>query len=255
MKVVLLAGGFGTRISEESYLKPKPMIEVGERPMLWHIMKMYSTYGFNEFIICLGYKAYAIKEYFSDYFLRASDVTFDLDKNEMTVLDNYAEPWKVTLIDTGLHTMTGGRVKRIQKYVGDEPFMLTYGDGVADVNIPELLNFHESHKKIATITAVQPEGRFGVLGLEKDSITSFHEKSKQDTGWINAGFMVMNPEVFNYIEGDSTIIERYPFETLSSEGQLMAYKHNGFWQCMDTQRDKQLLEDLWIKNEAPWKIW
>ena len=255
MKLVLLAGGLGTRISEESHLKPKPMIEIGEQPILWHIMKTYSTYGFNEFIVCLGYKSYVIKEYFSDYFLHSSNVSFDLTKNEMTVLDNYAEPWKVTLIDTGLHTMTGGRVKRIQKYIGDEPFMLTYGDGVADIDVPKLIEFHKSHNKIATITAVQPEGRFGVLDINDGMITSFHEKSKQDTGWINAGFMVLNPEVFNYIEGDSTILERYPFETLAAEGQLMAYKHKGFWQCMDTQRDKQLLEGLWTENQAPWEIW
>lgn len=255
MKVVILAGGFGTRISEESHLKPKPMIEIGEKPILWHIMKSYSYYGYNDFVICLGYKAHSIKEFFADYFLYTSDVTFDLAKNEMTVHDNYAEPWKVTLVDTGLYTMTGGRVKRVQKYIDDETFMLTYGDGVSDIDINALVEFHKSHGKIATMTAVQPEGRFGVLDIQSNYINAFREKSKADSGWINAGFMVLQPEIFNYIEGDNTVFERSPLETVASEGELMAYKHEGFWQCMDTQRDKALLEELWRKNKAPWRKW
>lgn len=255
MKVVILAGGFGTRISEESHLKPKPMIEIGEQPILWHIMKQYSHYGYNEFVICLGYKAYAIKEYFADYFLHTSDVTFDLAKNKMTVHDNYSEPWKVTLIDTGLNTMTGGRVKRIQPYVDNEPFMLTYGDGVCDVNIAKLVEYHQTHGKIATMTAVQPEGRFGVLDIDNNQINAFREKNKDDMGFINAGFMVLQPEIFHYIKDDSTILEREPLETVASQGQLMAYKHYGFWQCMDTMRDKEKLEKLWLSKEAPWKVW
>ena len=255
MKVVLLAGGFGTRISEESHLRPKPMIEIGEQPILWHIMKQYSAYGFHDFVICLGYKAYMIKEYFAEYFLHTSDVTFDLANNSMTVHNNYSEPWKVTLIDTGLNTMTGGRVKRVQPYIGNEPFLLTYGDGVSDVNINELVKFHQSHGKIATMTAIQPDGKFGVLDIENDQILAFREKSKSDTGWINGGFMVLQPEIFSYIEGDSTVLEKQPLETISMQGQLMSYKHEGFWQCMDTQRDKQLLEKLWASNTAPWKVW
>jgi glucose-1-phosphate cytidylyltransferase len=256
MKVVLLAGGFGTRISEESHLRPKPMIEIGEKPILWHIMKIYSHYGFNEFIICLGYKAYAIKEFFADYYLHTSDVTFDLSKNEMTVHNNYSEPWKVTLVDTGLNTMTGGRIKRVKDYIGDEPFMLTYGDGVSNVNIKELLDFHEKHGKIATITAIHLGGRFGVIDVDKNnSIFGFAEKSKEAGGLINGGFMVMNPEIFDYIDGDKTVFEKEPLENLALKGELKAYKHDGFWQCMDTQRDKHLLEDLWSKEEAPWHIW
>lgn len=257
MKVVILAGGFGTRISEESHLKPKPMIGIGEQPILWHIMKEYSKHGFNEFIICLGYKAYVIKEYFSDYFLHTSDVTFDLAKNEMTVHDNFAEPWKVTLVDTGLHTMTGGRVKRIQKYVGDETFMLTYGDGVSDVNITKLLEFHKSHGKLATMTAVNVGQRFGVLQInEQCNIESFREKKNCDGSWINGGYMVLEPKVFDYItEGDSTVFEQKPLENLANDGELVAYKHNGFWQCMDTQRDKIKLEEMWQSGNAPWKVW
>lgn len=255
MKVVLLAGGFGTRISEESHLKPKPMIEIGEQPILWHIMKHYSRYGFNEFVICLGYKAYVIKEYFADYFLHTSDITIDLEKNKMTVHNNYSEPWKVTLVDTGLNTMTGGRIKRIQKYVNDETFMLTYGDGVSDVNINELVDYHKKHGKIATMTAVRPEGRFGVLDMTSNQINAFREKSKEDTSWINAGFMVLNPEVFDTIAGDETVFEKDPLESLASQGQLMAYKHEGFWHCMDTQRDKMKLEEMWQKENAPWKTW
>ena len=256
MKVVILAGGFGTRISEESHLKPKPMIEIGEQPILWHIMKQYSHYGFNEFVICLGYKAYAIKEYFSDYFLHTSDVTFDLAKNEMTVHDNYSEPWKVTLIDTGLNTMTGGRVKRIQPYVDNEPFMLTYGDGVSDVNIAKLLEFHQTHGKLATMTAINVGQRFGVLDIdENNTIQAFREKNDNDGGMINAGFMVLQPEIFDYISGDSTVFEKEPLESVAKQGELMAYKHEGFWQCMDTQRDKQKLEELWASGKAPWKVW
>lgn len=256
MKVVILAGGFGTRISEESHLKPKPMIEIGERPILWHIMKGYSNYGYNDFIICLGYKSYMIKEFFADYFLHTSDVTFDLAKNNMTVLNNSAEPWRVTLVDTGLHTMTGGRVKRIQKYTGNEPFMLTYGDGVSNVNIAALEDFHRSHGKIATITTINVGQRFGVLDIGDDNtIHAFREKSEDDGSMINAGFMVLSPEIFNYIEDDSTVFEKSPLEALAREGQLMAYKHEGFWQCMDTQRDKHKLEELWAGGSAPWRKW
>jgi len=257
MKVVILAGGFGTRISEESHLIPKPMIEIGEKPILWHIMKSYSHYGFNEFIICLGYKAYKIKEFFADYYLHTSDITFDFtSKNEMIVHNNFAEPWKVTLIDTGLNTMTGGRVKRVKDYIGDEPFMLTYGDGVCDLNIADLVNYHKEHKKMATITAIQPGGRFGTLEItDNDDISQFSEKNKEDGGWINGGFMVLNPEVIDLIDDDSTVFERKPLETLAKNNELVAYKYNGFWMCMDTQRDKQQLEELWAKDQAPWKSW
>ncbi|MEG1393149.1 MAG: glucose-1-phosphate cytidylyltransferase [Christensenellaceae bacterium] len=257
MKVVILAGGFGTRISEESHLKPKPMIEIGERPILWHIMKYYSAFGYNDFVICLGYKAYSIKEFFADYFLHTSDITFDFSEgNKMTVHNNFAEPWKVTLIDTGLHTMTGGRVRRIKEYVDNKPFMLTYGDGVADVNIDELVRFHKQHGKIATMTAIQPSGRFGMLDINNgNSISSFREKLQQDSGWINGGFMVLEPAIFDYIENDSTVLEKEPLEKLAKEGQLMAYKHDGFWQCMDTMRDKMLLDTLLLENKAPWKVW
>ncbi len=256
MKVVILAGGFGTRISEESHLKPKPMIEIGEKPILWHIMKTYSQYGFNDFVICLGYKQYLVKEFFADYFLYASDITFDLAKNEMKVHDNFAEPWKVTLVDTGLNTMTGGRVKRIQKYIGNEPFLLTYGDGVSDVNIEELVKYHKSHGKLATITTVNIAQRFGVMDITKEGqIKSFREKNDADGSLINAGYMVMNPEVFDYIEGDSTVFEKGPLEKLAKDGQLMSYHHNGFWQCMDTQREKKHLEELWESGNAPWKVW
>lgn len=256
MKVVILAGGFGTRISEESHLKPKPMIEIGEKPILWHIMKHYSQYGYNEFIICLGYKQYVVKEFFADYFLHTSDVTFDLVNNSMKVHNNYSEPWKVTLIDTGLHTMTGGRVKRIQEYVGNEPFMLTYGDGVSDINLKELEAFHRAHGKTATISAVNIGQRFGVLDLAGDGqIHSFREKNDSDGGVINGGFMILNPEVFDYIEGDSTVFEKEPLENLAKNGELMAYRHNGFWKCMDTQRDKMQLEEMWASGKAPWKTW
>lgn len=257
MKVVILAGGLGTRISEESHLKPKPMIEIGDAPILWHIMKLYSYYGFNEFVICCGYKGYMIKEYFADYYLHRSDITFDFsNNNEMIVHSNVAEPWKVTVVDTGLNTQTGGRVKRVQKYIGDEPFMLTYGDGVSNVNLNKLVAFHNKHKKIATITAVQPGGKFGVLEIDNEqNITNFTEKGKEDGGWINGGFMVLEPQVFDYIKGDSTILERKPFETLAEQGELAAFKHKGFWQCMDTQRDKSYLENIWGQGNAPWKMW
>ncbi len=256
MKVVILAGGFGTRISEESHLKPKPMIEIGDKPILWHIMKSYSAYGFNEFIICCGYKQYVIKEYFADYYLHNCDVTFDFSaENKMIVHNSETEPWKVTIVDTGLNTMTGGRIKRIRPHIGDERFMLTYGDGVSNVDISRLLEFHNAHGKIGTITAVRPEGRFGVLELEGSNIKSFREKDKRDGGWINAGFMVMEPIIFDYIEGDQTIFEREPLETLAEIGQLECYKHYDFWQCMDTMRDKEKLEKLWDNGQAPWKVW
>ena len=256
MKVVILAGGFGTRISEESHLKPKPMIEIGEKPILWHIMKEYSHYGFNEFIICLGYKGYVIKEFFADYFLHTSDVTFDLEKNEMTVHNNFSEPWKVTLVDTGLNSMTGGRIKRIQKYVGEETFMLTYGDGVSDVNIKELVAFHRESGKLATLTAINVDQKFGVLDINANNqIEAFREKSREDCSLINGGYMVLEPKVFDYIDGDSTVFEKAPLENLAKDGQLCAYKHNGFWKCMDTLRDKNQLEEMWASKNAPWKVW
>lgn len=256
MKVVILAGGFGTRISEESHLKPKPMVEIGERPILWHIMKIYSSYGFNDFIVCLGYKGYCIKEYFCHYFLHESDVTFDFRMSNQQFIHNHnAEPWKVTLVNTGLNTMTGGRVKRIQQYVGNEPFMLTYGDGVSNVDVGKLVDFHKSHGKLATVTSVQPLGRFGALNLNGDVVQGFQEKPQGDGGWINGGFFVLQPEVFDYIEQDSTIFEREPMENLAKHNELVAYKHTGFWQPMDTMRDKEQLEKLWQSNKAPWKLW
>lgn len=257
MKVVILAGGFGTRISEESHLKPKPMIEIGGKPILWHIMKGYSYYGFNEFVICCGYKQHVIKEWFANYYLHNSDITFDFTKeNHMEVHTNVAEPWKVTLVDTGLNTMTGGRIKRIQPYIGDESFMLTYGDGVSNVNIKELVSFHKSHGKIATMTAVNVGQQFGILEIEQNGqISKFREKSKSDGGVINAGFMVLNPKIFEYIEGDTTVFERAPIERVAADGQLMAYMHHGFWKCMDTQRDKQKLENMIASGEAPWMVW
>jgi len=257
MKVVLLAGGFGTRINEESHLKPKPMIEIGERPILWHIMKYYSHFGYNEFVICLGYKSHVIKEFFADYFLHTSDITFDLKNNEMIIHNIAAEPWKVTLVETGLNTMTGGRIKKIRQYVDNKPFMLTYGDSVCDADINEIEKFHFGHGKVATITAIQPGGRFGVIDIHTDgTITSFREKSKEDGGWINGGFMVLQPEIFDYIpDGDDAVFEREPLEKLAARGQLVAYKHNGFWQCMDTLRDKLLLEEYLAKGQAPWKVW
>lgn len=258
MKVVILAGGRGTRISEESSIRPKPMVEIGGNPILWHIMKSYSYYGFNEFIICCGYKGHMIKEYFADYYLHRSDITFDFtDNNNMIVHNNVAEPWKVTLVDTGLNSQTGARIKKVQKYIGDEQFMLTYGDGVSDVNIQDIVNYHNQHKKIATMTAIQPGGRFGVLDIgAEDSIRKFTEKSKEDGGWINAGFMVLNPEVFDYLDdSDDLVFERKPLETLAKQGELMAYKHNGFWQCMDTMRDQIILEGLVENKTAPWLKW
>ena len=257
MKVVILAGGLGTRISEESHLKPKPMIEVGDAPILWHIMKYYSSYGFNEFIICCGYKGYVIKEYFADYYLHRSDITFDFsDNNKMIVHNNVAEPWKVTVIDTGLNTMTGGRLKRIQKYVGNETCMMTYGDGVSDVDLDALLKFHREHGKAATLTAIQPGGRFGVLDIDdSQTVRQFSEKAKEDGGWINAGFMVLEPESFSYIEGDQTYFEKEPLENMAKDGNLAAYRHEGFWKCMDTLRDKEMLDQMWNSGDAPWKRW
>ena len=259
MKVVILAGGLGTRISEESHLKPKPMIEIGGMPILWHIMKIYSFYGFNDFIICCGYKGYMIKEYFANYYLHRSDVTFDFTKeNRMEIHNNEAEPWRVTLVDTGLHTMTGGRIKRVQSYIGNETFMLTYGDGVSDININELLRFHKKMGKTATISAVQPEGRFGVLEFSEDgTVGRFAEKVKEDGGWINAGFMVLEPAVFDLLSDDTTIFEKDPLIQLAQSGELCAFKHKGFWQCMDTQRDKKKLEELWENGSkgAFWKLW
>lgn len=257
MKVVILAGGLGTRISEESHLKPKPMIEVGDAPILWHIMKYYSSYGFNEFIVCCGYKGYVIKEYFADYYLHRSDITFDFsNSNKMIVHNNVAEPWKVTVIDTGLNTMTGGRLKRIQKYVGNETCMMTYGDGVSDVDLDALLKFHREHGKAATLTAIQPGGRFGVLDIDdSQTVRQFSEKAKEDGGWINAGFMVLEPESFSYIEGDQTYFEKEPLENMAKDGNLAAYRHEGFWKCMDTLRDKEMLDQMWNSGDAPWKRW
>ncbi|QXE91533.1 glucose-1-phosphate cytidylyltransferase [Geomonas subterranea] len=257
MKVVILAGGFGTRISEESHLKPKPMIEIGERPILWHIMKVYSHFGFNDFVICLGYKGYCIKEYFAHYFLHEADITFDFrNENQRMVHHHSAEPWRVTLVNTGLDTMTGGRVKRIRPYISDEPFLMTYGDGVGNVNIPELIAYHKSHNKLATMTSTQPGGRFGALNLDEGNrILDFQEKPKGDGAWINAGFFVLEPQVFDYIDGDHTVFEREPLESLARDRELVAYKHEGFWQPMDSLRDKKDLEELWKTGKAPWKIW
>lgn len=258
MKVVLLAGGFGTRISEESQFKPKPMIEIGGIPILLHIMKLYSHYGYNEFVICAGYKQHIIKEYFAEYFLHTSDITFDFSKgtNEMIVHRNNSERWKVTVVDTGLNTMTGGRIKRIQPYIGNEPFMLTYGDAVCDVNIADLVQFHKKHGKLATLTAVIQKQQKGVLDItEQGSVKSFREKQGSDGTAINAGFMVLQPEVFDYLEGDQTVFETTPLQRLVEEGELMSYRHTGFWQCMDTAREKELLETLWANGTAPWKVW
>jgi glucose-1-phosphate cytidylyltransferase len=259
MKAVILAGGYGTRISEESAIRPKPMVEIGGKPILWHIMKIYSAYGINEFVICCGYKGYMIKEYFANYFLHMSDVTFDMQKNSMEVHQNSAEPWRVTVIDTGEDTMTGGRLKRVKDYIGDETFCATYGDGVGNIDIKRLLNFHREQKGLATLTAVQPPGRFGAFTLETDHpfISSFKEKPKGDGegAWVNGGFFVLEPEVLDYISADSTIWEREPMEKLAANGQLAAYRHKGFWQPMDTLRDKHLLEELWHKGDAPWKVW
>lgn len=258
MKVVILAGGKGTRISEESHLRPKPMIEIGEAPILWHIMKYYSQYGHNEFIICCGYKGDVIKEYFANYYLRHSDVTFDFSNgNNVNIRHNIAEPWKVTIVNTGLETMTGGRILRIRPYVGDEPFFMTYGDGLSNVDLNLLMDQHTNSGKIVTLSAIQPRGRFGVLKIndQGDSAIGFQEKAQEDKNWINAGFMVMEQGVFDYLENDSTILEFGPLEHLSREGNLGVYRHYGFWQCMDTQRDKNILEELWNSNNASWKIW
>ncbi len=259
MKAVILAGGYGTRLSEETIIKPKPMVEIGGYPILWHIMKEYSHYGINDFIICLGYKGYMIKEYFANYFLHKSDVTFDMANNQMKVHDNHCEPWKVTLVDTGQDTMTGGRLKRVKKYIGNESFCFTYGDGVSDVNIKELIDFHEKQKKEngvwATLTAVNPPGRYGALELRYNKVSSFKEKPQGEDSWINGGYFVLEPEVFNLIEGDNTFWEREPLEWLSKNNKLVAFKHSGFWLPMDTLRDKNRLEDLWQSNKASWKVW
>jgi glucose-1-phosphate cytidylyltransferase len=255
MKCVILAGGVGTRISEESGIKPKPMIEIGGKPILWHIMKLYSGHGVNDFIICLGYKGYVIKEYFANYFLHMSDVTFDMADNSMRVHQKSAEPWKVTLVGTGESTQTGGRLKRVAPYLGNEDFCFTYGDGLADVDIGALMAFHRAQKTRATLTAVQPPGRFGALVLKGERITSFQEKPKGDGGWINGGFFVLSPRVIDHIDDDATVWEREPLETLAREGQLAAYFHKGFWQPMDTLRDKNHLEELWASGRAPWKVW
>ena len=258
MKVVLLAGGWGTRIAEESELRPKPMVEIGGMPILWHIMKEYSHYGFYEFIICAGYKQHMIKEWFADYFLYTSDITFDFTQGSRTIVHNqHTEPWRVTVVDTGLHTMTGSRIRRIRKYIGDEPFMMTYGDGVCDVDIAKLVEFHRAHGKIATLTTVMQKQQKGILSIEVDnSVRSFREKAMEDAAPINAGYMVLEPEVFSYIgEGDQEVFEGAPLERIASEGQLMSYKHEGFWQGMDTLREKMLLEKMWQENKAPWRTW
>jgi glucose-1-phosphate cytidylyltransferase len=256
MKVVILAGGLGMRLSEETTVKPKPMVEIGGKPILWHIMKIYSHYGINEFIICLGYKGYLIKEYFTNYFLHQSDITIDLEKNKIQTHNSYAEPWKVTLVDTGDNTLTGGRILRIKNHINNETFMMTYGDGVADVNIKELIDFHNAKKKIATVTATQPVGRFGALSIDnEDSVKNFLEKPVGDGQWINGGFFVLGPEVFDFIEGDLTIFEKSPMENLVKQNQLTAYRHKGFWMPMDKLSDKFELENLWARGNAPWKIW
>lgn len=257
MKAVILAGGYGTRISEESSIKPKPMVEIGDKPILWHIMKIYSAYGINEFIICCGYKSHLIKDYFANYHLRCSDVTFDLKNHKTEIHNNGAEPWRVTLVDTGDGTMTGGRLKRVREYIGDETFCFTYGDGVSNVNIRELIAFHKDQGTLATLTAVQPPGRFGAFSLEhdEDKVSSFKEKPEGDGAWVNSGFFVLEPGVVDYIEDDTTVWEKGPMERLAVGGELGAYRHHGFWQPMDTLRDKHVLEDLWLNGQAPWKVW
>lgn len=257
MKVVILAGGAGTRLSEETGIKPKPMVEIGGRPILWHIMKIYSGYGLDEFIICCGYKSYVIKEYFANYFLQMSDVCFDVKENKMTILQNNVEPWKVALVDTGEKTMTGGRIKRVKNYIGNETFCLTYGDGVSDINIKKLIDFHRNQKAMVTLTAVQPPGRFGVFDLRKDQtcIESFSEKPQGDGAWINGGFFIVEPEAVDYIHDDMTTWEQEPLQKIAQKGRLGAYRHNGFWQPMDTLRDKMYLEELWNSGKAPWKTW
>ncbi len=260
MKTVILAGGFGTRLSEETGVRPKPLVEIGGKPILWHIMKMYSSYGHNDFIICCGYKGHMIKEYFSNYYLHSSDIVIDLKNNTTEIINNSVEPWKITLIDTGENTMTGGRIKRVKKYIGDESFFLTYGDGVSDVNFDELLKFHKSQNNYATLTAVQQPGRYGAFNLEEDNntISSFREKPKggtTKTAWINGGFFVLEPEIFDYIENDATIWERDPMENLAKENQLSAHKHDGYWQSMDSLRDKTVLEEIWDEGNPAWKNW
>lgn len=257
MKVVILAGGFGTRISEESATKPKPMVEIGGRPILWHIMKIYSHYGLNEFVVCLGYKGYVIKEYFANYYLSMSDVRFNLKTNTVEYLNNAADPWTVTLVDTGDKTLTGGRLRRVRDYLAGEPFCMTYGDGVTDLNIPSVIDFHRKHGGLATLTAVQPPGRFGAFTLSDDEsrIEHFREKPSGDGAWVNGGFFVLDPKVIDYIDGDDTTWEREPMQRLASENQLFAYKHGGFWQSMDTLRDKLVLDEMWVRNQAPWKVW
>jgi len=257
VKVLLLAGGLGTRLSEETNLKPKPMVEIGGKPILWHIMKIYSQHGFNDFVVLLGHKGYYIKEYFANYFLHQSDVTIDIKNNKVEVLNNSSEPWKITLIDTGTNTMTGGRIKRVQNFVGNEPFMLTYGDGVSDIDIGKLVKFHKSHGKLMTMTSAQPDGRFGALDIASDNkVQEFQEKPKGDGSWINAGFFVCEPGVFNYItQGDSTVFEQKPLKNLAKNGEIYTYKHDGFWMPMDTLRDKNVLSEKWDNDDAPWKTW
>lgn len=255
MKAIILAGGLGTRISEETSTRPKPMVEIGGKPILWHIMKSYSAHGIHDFVICCGYKGYVIKEYFANYFLHMSDVTFDMRNNKMEVHHRSAEPWRVTLVDTGENTMTGGRIKRVAEHIGDEDFCCTYGDGVSDVNITELIDFHQQQGKLATLTATQPSGRFGAINFAGNSVTSFQEKPQGDGGWINGGFFVLSPKVLDYIVDDSTVWEREPMEQIASAGQMSAYFHTGFWQPMDTLRDKNHLEALWASGKAPWKTW
>ncbi|MFB4393831.1 MULTISPECIES: glucose-1-phosphate cytidylyltransferase [unclassified Pseudomonas] len=255
MKAVILAGGLGTRISEESHLRPKPMIEIGGKPIIWHIMKIYSHYGINDFVICLGYKGYVIKEYFANYFLHMSDVTFDMAENRMDIHNRHAEPWRVTLVDTGENTATGGRLKRVRDYVGNETFCLTYGDGVSDVDIPRLIDFHRQHGKMATVTAVQPPGRYGALDVQGEQVRGFQEKPAGDGGWINGGFFVLEPAVLEYIEGDDTTWEYEPMRRLAEDGQLMSHLHRGFWQPMDTLRDRMQLEAHWKNGEAAWHLW
>ena len=256
MKVVILAGGLGTRLSEETHLKPKPMVEIGGKPILWHIMKIYSSFGFNEFIICLGYKGYIVKEYFANYFLHQSDVTFDLSNNDVEYHKSEAEAWKVSLIDTGDKSMTGGRIKRVKDYINNQPFLLTYGDGVGNIQVDELVKFHESQGRLLTVTAVQPAGRFGALNLDdQNNVESFMEKPKGDGSWINGGFFVCQPEVLDYIDDDASIWERKPMETIAKDNQMAAFKHKNFWKPMDTMRDKLELENLWESGNAPWKIW
>ena len=256
MKVIILAGGLGTRLSEETTSRPKPMVTIGGRPILWHIMKIFSTFGFNDFVICLGYKGYVIKEYFANYYLHQSDVTFDIANNKLEIHNNSSEPWKVTLIDTGEGTMTGGRLLRVKEYIDSDTFMLTYGDGVADINISDLLTFHKKHGRFATVTAAQPSGRFGALKIESDNtVSNFKEKPTGDGSWVNAGFFVLNAKVFDYLSDDSTVFEQDPLKNLSNDGELKAFHHSGFWMPMDKLSDKVDLEKLWTNNSAPWKVW